>query len=552
MGAFSLIVVINLLNRCYFMDESATFLDQVLGRTSQSSQHQHQTQFPDEDLVDTYLNDYDPFRPEIVITEKGARALCYGGYIYSLNKATNMSLYWVCREHNIGCMGKVRSSVALGDIRDISHHNHAPSPSEIREVKAKAAIKQKASEAYKPKPKVKKIVEREITAEVTPVLTTIGENLMFIDPTIEDFPIEPKVLEELDIDGPWANTKGANTKRFLLYDNRSLGLKRLIVFATDEHLGYLATKTKIYVDLSPSLAPAVFKQLIIVQAEMGADVVPLVYAFASGDEPDIYEELFTVILSKCEDLSLRLEPTEFVMGYNVNCLDAVKTLFGAKIHHYGRFYHLSQFVWHSIQGLDLTGLCQDSETFRLICCELVALAFLPIDQVWHGMGSIKETMASEFESSSNNETVKELIEMFDTLFVTGKVTGTQKLNGNLEVHQLPPIYPIESWNLFNKVLTDDPSVNNILESCGSNFSFVTLSTKPPVFKAISYLQQEQQLVSEKIASYNEGAIPQKRVKKNLVSGHEKLAQLCSHYMNGEFSRQVFLVSVARNIRIGDW
>ena len=42
-----------------------------------------------------------------------------------------------------------------------------------------------------------------------------------------------------------------------------------------------------------------------------------------------------------------------------------------------------------VSELDLTSLCQDSEAFRLICCELVALAFLPIDQVWHGMGTIK-------------------------------------------------------------------------------------------------------------------------------------------------------------------
>ena len=161
-------------------------------------------------------------------------------------------------------------------------------------------------------------------------------------------------------------------------------------------------------------------------------------------------------------------------------------------------------------------------------------------------------MANEFETMSEYETVTDLIEMFDTLFVTGKVTGKQKLNGDFEVHQLPPVFPIESWNLFNRTLADDPSVNNILESCGSNFTFVTTMTKPPVFKAISFLQQEQQLVTEKIASFNEGAIPQKRVKKNLVAGHEKLAQLCSHYVNGEFSRQIFLVNVARNIRIGDW
>ena len=254
-------------------------------------------------------------------------------------------------------MNQNKLDLEFGNIshpRDINHHNHAPSPSEIREVKAKAAIKQKAVEAYKPKPKVKKVVPEQPGSPHSSVpaatVATFSDNLMFLDAAIEDFPMEPKVLEELDIDGVWSMTKSAIPKRFLLYDNRSLAQKRLVVFATDDHLGFLSTKTKIYLDISPSLAPAVFKQMIIIQAEMGADVVPLIYAFSSGNGAEIYEELFTVILSKCDDLSVRLEPNEFVMGYNVSCIDVLKRLFGAKVLHFGKFYHLSQFVWHSIQG----------------------------------------------------------------------------------------------------------------------------------------------------------------------------------------------------------
>ncbi|XP_063714382.1 uncharacterized protein LOC134842119 [Symsagittifera roscoffensis] len=538
--------------------------------------------FPEDDFVDTYLTDYDPFRPEIVVTEKGARALCYGGYVYSLNKASAHSIYWVCREHGMGCRGKVRSSLSMDLLRDVNHHNHAPSPAEVRQVKAKAAIKSKASEAYKPKEKSSSKSKpanahsNEVTgAELVNMKLEpsgsgaasgfLDDGLLFLDTAAEELPMEPSVLEEVNIDGIWSMTKEATPKRFLLYDNRSSGQSRLLVFATDEQLGYLASQTRLYMDISPSLAPSLFKYLVILMTDLGEEMIPLVYAFAAGDSPDIFEEIFTVILSKCQDLSLRLNPIKFILGYNVNCVDAVKRLFGNDFAHEGKFYHLSQFVWHSIQTLELTGLCQQSETFRLICCELVALAFLPPDQVWEGMGFIKQTAIRELENGAMreetrgqdghaySEKVKELLDMFDTLFVTGRVSGKQKPNGDLEVYQMPPMFPVEAWNLFSRTLNEDPTGrNNILDTCGSHLSYVNSVTKPHVFKALSLIRQEQKVAREKLASFNEGVFPKKRAKKNLVQGQQKLASLCSHYANGQLTRDAFLASVARSIRIGDW
>ena len=513
-------------------------------------------------------DEYDPFKVEIVNTSRGSRFMCYGGYIYCVNKASKHSLYWNCRERVLGCQGKVRSSLQCTNIRDINYHNHAPSPAEIKEVKANARIKEKATEFCGTKKgswtRTLNYTFMESNASLTTSGTTPAVAVEELNPPFdasqtvpeeEEFPLEPKVLEELNIEGIWAVTQAFTPKRFLLYDNKADGNKRLIVFSSDENLGFLAGRTTMFVDISYSLAPTIFKQITVIQTLLGSDVIPLVYAFSSGDKAEMYEELFTVILSKCEALNLSLlNINEFVIGYNVDCYNVVKRLFGNDIVVRGRFYHLSQLIWHRIQEVELTALCQESELFRLICCELVALAFLPVNEVWNGMLHIKDTLLNEFALRENayKENVQSLVAFFDQLFISGEIKAKQKINGDLELHQIPPLFPIESWNLFEKVLTDDPKENNVLETCATNFSYLVGQTKPAVFKAIRNLKLEENLVSEKIKSFNKGYLPPRRVRKNLIEGHQKLARLCTQYASNEMSMDVFLMNVARNIRIGDW
>ena len=532
----------------------STYLDQVLDNLPN---------ILDNDKAD---EEYDPFKVEIVNTSRGSRFMCYGGYIYCVNKASKHSLYWNCRERVLGCQGKVRSSLECTNIRDINYHNHAPSPAEIKEVKDAAKIKEKATEFCGTKKGSLTRNANSLVGSSANVGASTATNEVAIEefnpsydvqtiPEEEEFPLEPKVLEELNIEGIWAVTQAFIPRRFLLYDNKADGNKRLIVFASDENLGFLAGRSTLFVDVSYSLAPTIFKQVTIIQTYLGSDVIPLVYAFSSGDKLEMYEELFTVILSKCEALNLSLvNISEFVIGYNIDCCNIVKRLFGNEIVVRGRFYHLSQLIWHKIQNVELTALCQESELFRLICCELVALAFLPVNEVWNGMLHIKETLLNEFalRDDGYKEKVQSVVSFFDQMFISGEIKAKQKVNGDLELHQIPPLFPIENWNLFEKVLTDDPKENNVLETCATNFSYIIGQTKPAVFKGIRSLKLEEAFVSEKIKSFNKGYLPPRRVRKNLIEGHQKLGRLCSQYANNEMSMDVFLMNVARNIRIGDW
>ncbi|CAH0561756.1 unnamed protein product [Brassicogethes aeneus] len=74
-------------------------------------------------------------------------------------------------------------------------------------------------------------------------------------------PKEPTLLTDLVIKEEWKSTGGPENKRFILNDNGLNAKERIIIFADDNCLGYLAAATTWYLDGNYSLAPRFFKQL---------------------------------------------------------------------------------------------------------------------------------------------------------------------------------------------------------------------------------------------------------------------------------------------------
>ena len=62
-------------------------------------------------------------------------------------------------------------------------------------------------------------------------------------PEGEDFLLELKVLEDLNLEGVWSMTQIFIPRRFVLYDNKGDENERLIVFANDEKLCFLAGRS---------------------------------------------------------------------------------------------------------------------------------------------------------------------------------------------------------------------------------------------------------------------------------------------------------------------
>ena len=80
----------------------------------------------------------------------------------------------------------------------------------------------------------------------------------------------------------------------------------------------------------------------------------------------------------------------FIMDFEKAVHQAILNVFGNDVTIHCCFYHLKQSTWRKIQNLGLTNSYKDDENIRLLCGQLDALAFLPINKVKEIMDYLKQ------------------------------------------------------------------------------------------------------------------------------------------------------------------
>ena len=131
-------------------------------------------------------------------------------------------------------------------------------------------------------------------------------------------------------------------------------------------------------------APKLFSQLYVIQTSLDNSTVACVYAFMNGKSQNVYEELFTAINNKCEQLGFDCDPLHINIDFELAVIKAIKAVFNL-VHIQGCFYHLTQNTWRKIQELGLALLYRSDSSIKLCCGMIDALALLPCEQVTDGM-----------------------------------------------------------------------------------------------------------------------------------------------------------------------
>ncbi|XP_076069776.1 uncharacterized protein LOC143041652 [Oratosquilla oratoria] len=168
-------------------------------------------------------------------------------------------------------------------------------------------------------------------------------------------------------------------QQFMFYDSGADSSRRIIAFATEEGLRYLARSTQWFVDGTFRTAPKLFHQLYIIRCPLGESAITCVYAFLSGKTQSIYEELFQAIVEPCATLGFNLDPTTITTDFELATVNAIRTVYGDHVQCHGCFFQLTQNTWRKIQELGFVTLYKTDEERRLFCSMLDALAFLPCD-----------------------------------------------------------------------------------------------------------------------------------------------------------------------------
>lgn len=225
-------------------------------------------------------------------------------------------------------------------------------------------------------------------------------------------PREPATLQDLFIPKDWTTTGPPDEITFLIQYSGADSEHHMLVFATEQEPAHLCRSQTLFLDGTHLSAPGLFAQLY----PLGDTAVSCVYAFIPGRSQEIYEELFSAVSRKCEELELFCDPTTFMTDFEQAAIRCISGVFADHVSHRGCVNHLTQNTWRKIQELGLVELYKNDEDVKLFCGMLDGLASLPVDEVSHGMGFLKVKVPGGLE---------ELVTYFDKTYVIGHIAESR-------------------------------------------------------------------------------------------------------------------------------
>ena len=207
----------------------------------------------------------------VIVSNKGGRKLCYAGYMYTVKATTANSTRWECSTRkSTRCGGFLRTDINdINSILSAGPHNHPPNNIDVNVTAKKMEIKGDLIRAAGSGGNTHQTLVTHL-ATVTP-----EERISFGNPTsvkrnfnchiASGRPDEPDILNNLIIQGSWANDQDGNP--FLLHDNNNNN-NRIIVFASERCIRYLSNSNDWFMDGTFKVCPTLFDQLYVIRVPL--------------------------------------------------------------------------------------------------------------------------------------------------------------------------------------------------------------------------------------------------------------------------------------------
>lgn len=442
--------------------------------------------------------------------------LLHHGYRYRRDRVHSSSSTWRCYKRD--CRGRL--IVHKSSKKPTTPHNHAPNPADNESFLIKQQIKDAArSSVETPRNIIQGCTAgaSSETAVILPSYDALRKSLqrerarssMRLKPYNHASDI---IFEEIRTE------KGDN---FIIWDYTDADRNRIVMFGTKQNISLLSEFKHWCIDGTFKTAPLVFMQLLTLHAFVDDRAIPLVYTLLCNKQ----EETYRTVLCKIKEMQLNIRPQSVLCDFEIGLFKAVKNTFPeTKV--IGCFFHLGQILWRKIQELRLTEVYRASEVTRLQCKMIIALAFVPIRDVQFSFEIIAEDFAEELQP---------LLIYWEKNYI-----GRRLLN-------IPPRFPIENWNLFDRTLQNLPRTNNSVEAWHNSFKTSVACHHPAVNKLIDHLKKEQGRTEIYMSKYRCGF--RKNVSKSAKTYqlNERLKTLMHSYRFSNIKE--YVAQVAANLSI---
>ena len=420
---------------------------------------------------------------EIIKTNKGGQKIILDGYMYTKKSTSNSHIWWTCVRRNDHCKGSLKTSVTMDDYVKGNEHNHDPRDTTVTVVKLKVQLKELAKNTReKPALLVAQALENIPACSRIEFGKEDAVKKMIRRARAGRYPPVPDDLEDLEINGEWAETAGDNPEQFLIYDSDRNADNRILVFASPSALRLLVAAETWFIDGNFAMAPRGFSQLYVIRVALGSTAVSVVYALLQNKSQQCYIDFFQAVMDYCAEKELFPSPATVMCDFEKAVIRAVEIVLGADVRIQGCFYHLTQATWRKIQELGLTAKYKTDEDFRIFCGEVDGLAFLPVDEVKEGMEHLKRRIP---------DGAQELVNYFDKTYVNGTYRRAQPAHGQegIRIQHVPPRYPPQIWNVHQATIIAEPRTNNQCEGWNNRFFYLVGFKHPSIWTLIDALKK---------------------------------------------------------------
>ncbi|XP_055335056.1 uncharacterized protein LOC129586080 [Paramacrobiotus metropolitanus] len=264
---------------------------------------------------------------------------------------------------------------------------------------------------------------------------------------------------------------------------------------------------------------------------------PLVYVLIGGKCMDLYRKVFQALydsLAKlCEDGQDPSEPAYMLIDFEQAAWTAFRRIF-RKTTVQGCLFHFGQNVYKRILKYGFSERYISDLQFNTQCKMLLALAFVPVDDVV----KVYETFIQHPECVLEKD--RKLIMYFERVYI-GQTVKTRKGQG-----RRPPCFSIAFWNCHNRLLGGVQRTTNNAKGWHNGYATSSGSVIPDIYTFFGKLQLEQNLQEGRIGKLKKGEKPepQRREFKELT---ERLMAVAVMY--NDMDPLEYLENISRNVEM---
>ncbi|CAF3834472.1 unnamed protein product [Rotaria sordida] len=437
----------------------------------------------------------------------------HAGFIYTQERATTTKLIFRCQ--NRSCKARCHTNLSMDVfLSQPTTHNHAPNPDRIPVIQLHNEVKQRAATTDEPTSSILHSALRTFPLRAAGELTRTD----IIIQTIRRQRTTPAIIPSGHL--PEDLKKTYRGEDFLLYEDNEM-----IIFTTKTNLSILKQSKHWFADGTFKVCPDDFYQLFTLHALMVSIVIPLVYGLLVGKSTKDYNSFLEKVLEQ-DDFRPESIQTDFESG----TLKSIKELL-PNVSHKGCLFHFGQNVWRHVQDNSLSKKYQEDDTFRTNVKKLIALAFLPLNDIINGF----DLIAAEFDDDDDTEN---LLNYFEKTWV-----GEKKRRG---VGRKKPLFDHKLWNIYDRVIANLPRSNNAVEGWHHAFANRVAISHPTVAKLTEKIRLEQSKFEIDITQLLQGHQPKPK-----KACYRKIDERISRLVLGYDQLQIdqYLKNISSNISL---